>query len=148
MAWLCLNVLPARPAQARQEYAGEVQTSLGMECPPPCRTCHILPTGGKNWNTFGLQLVTPVLSGKSWPSILADLRAANVDTDGDGRADVYELEHDTDPSIAGNDRITCVLYGCGARVAADKAPDPLAALVSLGALGALTWLRARSRRRR
>jgi hypothetical protein len=147
VVWLWLSVLSAKPAQARQEYPGELQAAVGMECAPGCRTCHILSTGGKNWNRFGLRLVQPVLAGESWPAIVAGLRVEDKDSDGDGRLDVYELEHDTDPSLAGNDVMVCPRYGCGARVAGDRAVDPLAGLAAFAALMALACARARSRRR-
>jgi hypothetical protein len=147
LLWSSAALLISRPAQAREEYAGEVQALLGMDCPPPCTTCHLQPTGGKNWNSFGIQFRTPLIMGKSWADLLAQQRQLNVDTDLDGRGDVYELEHDTDPSEPTNDAITCVRYGCGARVAGNEPVEPLAAWMSVGALAALGLLRARSRRR-
>lgn len=71
LLWISATLLISRPAQARQEYPGEVQAVLGMECPPPCTTCHRQPTGGKNWNSFGIQFLTPLSMGRSWADILA-----------------------------------------------------------------------------
>lgn len=137
-------------ARAREEYPGELQAAIGMECAAPCQTCHISPNGGRNWNKFGLRLIGPVLGGASWPDVVAGLRQADADTDGDGRLDIYELEHDTDPSLAGNDGIDCVRYGCGARIAGQGEADRLAIMgdvVMLATLLALVRLRSRPRSR-
>lgn len=132
-------------AHARDTYPGELQEATGTECPAPCTMCHVLPTGGKNWNPFGLRLVPPVLNKMSWPDIIELLRQKDVDTDGDGRLDVYEVEHGTSPVKATSDVIDCPRYGCGASVAAHE-PDLPASLAGVIALGALLGaIRLRSR---
>jgi hypothetical protein len=138
--------LIATSARAHPEYPGEVQTATGAECPPPCVVCHQLPTGGKNWNPFGLRVFPYSAAQRPWPQILAELRKVDIDSDLDGRLDIFELEHGTNPFQTGNDSIVCPRYGCGARVAPSLPSRPLLRISLLG--GVVLALLARRRRQR
>ena len=122
-----------------------MQEAAGLECPPPCLVCHVLPEGGKNWTKFGLRVMPFSIEKKPWPDVLTQLRAADVDSDGDGRNDIFEIDHGTNPSQTGEDTITCVKYGCGAHVAPRKSADPLAAWLALGSVIGAVYLRRRDR---
>ena len=127
------NFIAAR-VQARPEYPGELQTAVGMECPPPCQACHLQATGGANWNPFGLRLVRATTVHTPWPQIVAALRQADQDSDGDGRLDMSELDNDTNPSLADNDQIDCPRYGCGARLAAAERQGTAPGVLALGVM--------------
>jgi hypothetical protein len=144
--WAIPIWLVAAPGHARPEYPGEVQAATGTECPPPCLMCHKLVEGGKNWNAFGLRVYPWSLAHKPWPEILAGLKNPDVDTDGDGRLDISEVEAGTNPAQAGNDVIVCPKYGCGARISAGESSHPLGAVLALAAVFALGYLRRGHRR--
>ncbi len=114
-----------------------MQAVTGTECPPPCVVCHVLPTGGKNWNAFGLRVVPYSLNQRPWPEIFDELRKADVDSDGDGRLDIVEIEHGTNPSRADDDTIICPRYGCGARIAPAALSPPLPGMSLLAGMALL-----------
>ena len=146
--WALATCLVASTGRARPEYPGEVQAALGMECPPPCVMCHVLPEGGMNWNAFGLRVFPYSLKQVAWSEIFATLRQADVDTDGDGRLDISEIERGTNPAKADgpNDVNICPKYGCGARISAGESSHPFSAMMALAVLVAFAYLRRRDRR--
>src|SRR5690349_7929366 len=137
LLWAIAIWLVAVPGQARPEYPGEVQAVTGTECPPSCLVCHKLIEGGKNWNAFGLRVFPYSSNQRPWPEIFAALKNPDVDTDGDGRLDISELEAGTNPAQAGNDVIVCPKYGCGARISAGESSHPLGAFMALATVSAL-----------
>jgi hypothetical protein len=141
---IAIGLLAAR-AEARPEYPGQLQNAVGLECPPPCLMCHTNPNGGVGWNRFGTRILGLAPSVNPWSVVLAGLRQAAQDSDGDGVNDIDELERGTNPSIAGPVAIDCVRYGCGARIARGAPPDPFALATTLGLLGLLRVLRRQFR---
>jgi MYXO-CTERM domain-containing protein len=144
--WALAVYLVVASGRARLEYPGEVQAVTGTDCPPPCVTCHVLPEGGPNWNDFGRRVISKGPGERSWPAILAALKNPDVDTDGDGRLDISEVERGTNPARidSPNDVVICPLYGCGARIAPGAPSRPLAAIAILA--GVALALLARRRR--
>jgi hypothetical protein len=116
---------------------------------PPCRLCHIQGTTGSGTiqTPFGVSMLARGLSGGN-TSVCAALSAVatdNVDSDGDGKTDVAELETFADPNTAANvswAEEPTPSYGCG--VVSDSPGGWMAATVSM--LAALVVLR-RTRRR-
>ena len=155
-------------SQASPEFPAAIEAHLGMQCPPPCSLCHEDPAGGgptRGGFVVGMivgglkvdepETVAPALDavgtalvdGDNNPATPAALR----DTDGDGVADVAELQAGYNPlvpSVPGDpsaDLIICPpTYGCGARVATEKPIDGSALAFAFVVAG---YLALRSRRR-
>lgn len=143
--WALAVWLVAATGRARTEYAEAVQAVTGTDCPPPCVTCHILPEGGPNWNDFGRRVISQGPGEQPWPAILAALKNPDVDTDGDGRLDITEVERGTNPARVDspNDVVICPLYGCGARIAPSAPSGPLAAILLLAGVALALLARRR-----
>jgi hypothetical protein len=162
---LCLlaaaaTFLTSGVSHALAEFPGEIQTHLGMECPPPCNICHATPAGGgtpvtnfyADLNVQGLKPPSPtvamLLSALDKVEALP-AGAMNSDGDGDGTNDVAELRAGRDPSVAltmtRSDALNCPpLYGCGARIAPKQPVDGSALAFALAVAG---FMVVRSRRR-
>ncbi len=156
---LLLAVLTAAPALASSTFPVALRSHLSLAQPPPqCGLCHTNNiTGPGTVNTpFGrsLRLRGAVgLDEARLRSALDTLRADAVDSDGDGVADVTELENGTDPNVpesdgggvgggaggggGGDEVFPPPRYGCGA-----------SAVPGLWALGSAVALASLARRRR
>lgn len=145
--------LASSVAVASQGYPDAMKTDLVLTKAPGCDLCHAAataPVGGVD-TPFGKSIVAKGLVASDDASLkksLDAMRAAGVDSDGDGAEDLDELSWGGDPNHAdlpqgGNsDPIT---YGCSAgRVPVEGGPVGLA----LGAFAAaLVRVAARRRRR-
>jgi hypothetical protein len=118
--------LPARLAQASDEYPSVLQDELDMPCAPGCTLCHSTQIGQLGTAAGGTLFgkATAVGAGPKNPARLREfvgmLEAGNTDTDDDGKPDTTELAEGGDPSSKGDGRVCGPEYGCGARIA--KAP--------------------------
>ncbi len=135
------------PARAEDEFPSVIATDLNLTYQVPCSVCHMKDnTGAPTARTlFALSLKGRGLSDRgSLTSALAQLKADNFDSDGDGVSDVAELQAGTDPNSAANASIinpSEPAYGCGGSAPQGRAPGQ--ALVGFFALG---WLMSRRRR--
>jgi MYXO-CTERM domain-containing protein len=115
---------------------------------PPCRLCHIQGTTGSGTlqTPFAVSMLARGLTGED-TSVCAALAAmGNVDSDGDGKSDLSELENDTDPNTRANVQLSVEptpSYGCSVASSSPRAGWPALAL----AVGALLLPLGRRRRR-
>lgn len=104
-----------------QAYAPQSPVCTDRSQPePPCRLCHIQGTTGSGTiqTPFGVSMLARGLSGgnTSVCSALSAMATDNVDSDGDGKTDVAELETFGDPNTAANvswAEEPTPSYGCG-----------------------------------
>lgn len=156
-------------AAASPEYTSAIRDHLEMSCRPQCTICHSTNEGGDGTarQPFASSLSAPNAEGEAQLGgddvdqlllRLDALRAAKTDSDGDGIADIDELEghsssgaagaanRPTDPSdpAASSDPCAYDVYGCGARMAPE--PTSHAWWIIATALSALACARAWQRR--
>jgi hypothetical protein len=152
----------ARTAQASTNYppalaaaiAKMYPTAKAAQCVPACTACHLTTAGGPGMmNKFGLSLESfGLLPGN--PALIENaftmLATADPDSDGDGTADIEELQAGDSPSLAFPDGVEqfCpdIKYGCGAHIAA--APPPPVDRLGLFSAGLVVLGFAFARRRR
>jgi cytochrome c551/c552 len=135
-------------ASASKAYPDAMKAALGLAKAPSCDLCHAAaadPVGPAN-TLFGQSMVAKGLLADDPASLtkaLDAMRAAGVDSDGDGAEDLDELSWGGDPNHAdlpegGNSEP--VTYGCSAgRVPVDGA-------AAGGLFGVIALLAARRRR--
>jgi hypothetical protein len=98
------TLLVAMPCRAFPEYPGIVQATLRLSAPPACTLCHTDPNGGQGTaqQKFALTLkqfgLTNMEDFKELETVLQDVDACNVDSDGDGVPDIVELQKGTNPN--------------------------------------------------
>jgi len=134
-------------AQAKDEYPGEIARALSLSYAVPCSVCHIKGNTGSPTPImpFALSMRARGLSDErgSITTALAKMKSDNVDSDGDGKTDIDELQAGTDPNSSANSSIVNDQepgYGCGG-----TAPQGGGAVgVAPGLV--LTWLLLRRRR--
>lgn len=143
-------------ALAEEDYPGPFSEAAGYDCPVQCLVCHTDAAGGADkLNPFGFNaFLNGILPGQPGTVRLAvaNMRMKpDLDSDMDGVKDFQEFENHTDPSKQ-NTPITCIGYGCGARIAkpappssSSSAPYVIGALSVLGFLGGRAAQRRRSR---
>ena len=139
--------------RARPAYPAAIEDAASIPCAPPCTLCHTVSPGTRGTATkvfaFALQRngLIPDRPETISPAV-TQLRAKQVDSDGDGVADVAELATGSDPSDPRAGAELCgPTYGCGARVARTP-PSQAASDHWLLALGFAAALLERARRRR
>jgi hypothetical protein len=163
LAFGALSAL-APAAAASEEYPGKIQSTLGLECAPPCTMCHDNPLGGLGTvrTKFGLAIrgtgpldccspdsIPAALAALSQPSCTPSpggvpVAGAPCDSDGDGVPDIEELQAGRDPNAGGADFCSGPRYGCGAHIAPASGGIDWVSLVIAGATAAVL---ARSMRR-
>jgi MYXO-CTERM domain-containing protein len=143
----------AAPSAASSTYPEAMAEHLDPPCVPQCTVCHRDNVGGRKTvdKPFGLAMMELGLrfaAPQRIPTLLDQLEAEGVDSDGDGASDVVELRAGQDPN---GDEDLCglgVKYGCFNRVAGG-APSEGAGTAALGLLSlsiALVMRRRRSSR--
>ena len=139
-------------AAASEGYPEAMKTDLGLAKAPGCDLCHQAASSpvGPASTPFGKSMVAKGLVASDAASLakaLDAMRAAGVDSDGDGAEDLDELSWGGDPNHAAvpeGGAQAPVTYGCGA----GRVPVEGGAAASL--LGVIVFLAARrgARRRR
>jgi hypothetical protein len=73
-----------------------------LDTPPPCRVCHIQGTtaSGTIQTPFGVSMLAHGLSGDNTSVCAALSTMTSVDSDGDGRTDLAEIQNLDDPNTA------------------------------------------------
>lgn len=165
----------ASPARAYPEFPGEVDKALGLTCPPPCTICHLMTTPQKgdsadqlfannvrasatllkggpydedfirdNIGKIVLRLEQAPCPNEDDKSCEATMPCGVCNTDGAGEGDIVEIRAGQNPN--NSSELPCVEYGCGSRIAPERANRPLDATAALFALGAALVLARRFRR--
>ncbi len=112
-----LVLLFLRTAAANPIFPGEIYNHLGLDVAPQCTICHRDNLGGLKTveKPFGLELMSRGLTGDSslgeLDTLLDEVEADEVDSDGDGVGDIQELKDGTDPNVAGS-TLEPPEYGC------------------------------------
>ncbi len=146
-----LVLLTLSAALASTPYPAEIANSTGAPCEPACTLCHESAVGGSGTvvTEFGLAMMARGLGGGANTAALDDaldqMLTDNVDSDGDGVADVEEIAeggtpNPGEPAVCGGVQ---PVYGC-LNHTRPAAPTLLPVLAAVAL--ALTWLRAASPR--
>jgi MYXO-CTERM domain-containing protein len=145
----------ALEASARETYPAGIQEAANIPCTPTCVLCHAAVPGTRTNLTqpFGVAVrlndAFVVGDPSSLHAVVADLRAKQVDSDGDGKIDVDELAAGTNPNDPAPLAELCApLYGCGAHLAPPPPPERAPVMWWLVGLLALTAAVALRRLRR
>jgi len=142
---------PVASASASPSYSATMERQLGLECEPSCSVCHTRESGGfATANTrLGInlrkQFRAECCDDDSLESILLQLEAASLDSDGDGEPDVAELQSGSDP----NDPIAGAVLSCRKPADSGCAVGSTGSAATLGAglLVAASLMITRLRRR-
>lgn len=126
VAFLTLLGVP-RIAEATPNFPAALQKAASLAAPPDCALCHAgNPGKGTAQTPFVRSMVRRGLvpfDEASLATAVAALKAEGIDSDGDGVADIGELEAGQDPNLGvGAEPPLVPAYGCGARVAPPGAP--------------------------
>lgn len=93
-------------ARASESYPSRIRSDLGLSYTPQCTLCHRTNSGGRGTVTtpFGKTTMSPYGLGagstSKLDSVLQQMEADGVDSDGDGVGDIAELRAGTDPNVA------------------------------------------------
>jgi hypothetical protein len=143
----------AVPARASEIFPPEIRQVLELEAEPNCTICHATNSGGLKTvvKPFGIKMQSRGLLYKNLPSLriaLAALEAEGSDVDGDGASDIDELRDGTDPNVSSSGEAPLVPdYGCSVGSGPSSAGSAGSgwAVLGLGVLAALAWMRGRKR---
>jgi hypothetical protein len=110
-------------AQALPEFPAELQKAADTPCLPHCNVCHVDDNagGGTVNRPFGIAMQRAGLSGSvySLDRAVKSLQSDATDSDGDGVADITELEMGDDPNNSYDAAICGPQVGCSAGSALD-----------------------------
>jgi hypothetical protein len=116
---LSVSVVLFAPSKvaASPEYPSELQRVAAIPCVPGCTLCHADSGGGSGTviKPFGRAVSAQGLSAQDESQLMPALRALgeqNVDSDGDGVADVVELDEGQDPNLQGDVSVCGPEFGC------------------------------------
>jgi hypothetical protein len=144
---LLFALVLAAPLGASPIFTGIVRDALELSSAPPCTLCHATQSGGAGTATqpVVLSLMELGFVGNDPDSLLAaltELKALEIDSDGDGMSDVDELREGRDPNSASEaPSLEGPLYGFGCQGASSGE----AALYSSTLLGLFLLRRRRAR---
>lgn len=144
-------LLGSSVASACPNFAGDIQTDLGLSYTPLCTICHTTEAGGTGTVTkaFGIAMKANGLSPCSDSSVQTALNALekqNHSSAGDGISDITKLKEGLDPNLSGpavEVPLPPVAYGCAATMAKSDVAGGGAAVAVVAMLGASFAFRRR-----
>jgi len=152
-AVLLTVALVSAEANATPSFPADLKKAVPLACAPTCLVCHTRPEGGSGTATqpFALSMMVPGGLVKNKPETVAPavnkLREQMIDSNGDGTPDIEQLEAGYDPNLGVSGLVCGPAYGCGARLAPQRArgfDSGMLFVVALAAGGVFVRQRRRS----